>query len=106
MIGLATVGANREPRVPEMPTMRELGFPQLEGCGWLALFAPAGTPRPIVDKLNSDVVKVLKLPDVVEKLSRVGLYVSPSSPEELGAILKRDLAKWGPIIKAIGITNT
>ncbi len=105
MTGLATVGAKREPRVPEMPTVRELGYPQLEGCGWLALFAPAGTPRPVVDKLNTGIVKVLKLPDVIEKLSGTGLDVSPSSPEELGAILKRDLAKWEPIIKAIGITN-
>ena len=104
LIGLATLGAKREPRVPEMPTVRELGYPQLEGCGWIALFAPAGTPRPIVEKLNTDIVKVLKLPDVVETLSGVGLDVSPSSPEELGAILKKDLAKWGPVVKAIGIT--
>lgn len=104
MTGLATVGAKREPRVPEMPTVRELGYPQLEGCGWLAVFAPAGTPRPIVNTLNAAIAKVLIVPDVIEKLSGAGLDVSPSTPEELGTILRKDLAKWEPIIKSIGTT--
>jgi tripartite-type tricarboxylate transporter receptor subunit TctC len=105
MIGLATTGPAREPRVPEMPTVREAGFPQLEGCNWLALFAPAGTPRPVVDRLNTEVVRALRQPDVRDKLSSSGMDPSPSSPEELGAMVKADLAKWGPIIKAIGIKN-
>ena len=54
MLGLATTSPKREPRVPDMPTVREAGYAPLEGCGWLAIFAPAGTPRPVVDRLNGD----------------------------------------------------
>jgi tripartite-type tricarboxylate transporter receptor subunit TctC len=105
MIGLATTGPKREPRVPEMPTVREAGYPGLEGCNWLALFAPAATPRAIIERLNGEVVKALKMPDVREKLSASGMDPSPSTPEELGALVKSDLVKWEPIIKAVAIKN-
>jgi tripartite-type tricarboxylate transporter receptor subunit TctC len=105
MIGLATTGPKREPRVPEMPTVREAGYPGLEGCNWLALFAPAATPRPIIERLNGEVVKALKMPDVREKLSASGMDPAPSTPEELGALVKADLVKWEPIIKAVAIKN-
>ena len=103
MIGLATTGPKREPRVPGMPTVREAGYPALEGCNWLALFAPGGTPRPIIDRLNADVVKVLAMPDVRERLTSAGMDPSPTTPEELGNMVKSDLARWGPIIKQLGL---
>ena len=101
MIGLATTGSRREPRLPDMPTVRESGYPGLEGCNWLALFAPAATPRTIIDRLNAEVVKALTAPDVRERLSTSGMEASPTSPDQLGAMVKNDLAKWGPIIKAV-----
>ena len=103
MIGLATTGAKREGRLPDMPTVREVGYPGLEGCNWLALFAPAGTPPTIIGRLNAEVGKVLAIPEVRQRLSSSGLEPAPNTPEELAAMVKADLAKWGPIIKAVGI---
>lgn len=101
MIGLATTGPRRDARLPDMPTVREAGFPGLEGCNWLALFAPAATPRPIIDRLNSEVVRALAAPDIKERLATSGMEVSPTTPDALGAMVKNDLSKWGPIIKAV-----
>jgi tripartite-type tricarboxylate transporter receptor subunit TctC len=103
MIGLATTGPKREAKVPDMPTVREAGYPGLEGCNWLALFAPAATPRPIVGRLNAETVKVLALSDLKEKLSAAGMEAAPTTPDELGAMVKNDLAKWGPIIRQLGL---
>ena len=101
MIGLATTGPKRDARLPDMPTVREAGYPGLEGCNWLALFAPAATPRPIIDRLNNEVVKALAAPDIRERLATSGMEASPTTPYKLGAMVKNDLAKWGPIIKAV-----
>lgn len=101
MIGLATTGPRRDARLPDMPTVREAGFPGLEGCNWLALFAPAATPRPIIDRLNSEVVRALAAPEIKERLATSGMEVSPTTPDALGAMVKNDLSKWGPIIKAV-----
>ena len=101
MIGLATTGPKRDARLPDMPTVREAGYPGLEGCNWLALFAPAATPRPIIDRLNNEVVKALAAPDIRERLATSGMEASPTTPDQLGAMVKNDLAKWGPIIKAV-----
>ncbi len=103
MIGLATTGPKRQRGLPDMPTVREVGYPGLEGCNWLALFAPGATPRPIIDRLNAEVLKVLNMPDIREKLSSSGLEPSPTTPEELGAMVKADLAKWEPIVKKVGV---
>ena len=102
MLGLATTGARRESLLPDMPTVRESGYPGLEGCNWLALFAPAGTPRPIIERLNAEVGKVLANPEVRQRLISSGMEPSHTSPEELGALVRKDLAKWGPIVKAAG----
>jgi tripartite-type tricarboxylate transporter receptor subunit TctC len=99
LVGLATTGAKREPRVPDMPTVREAGFADLEGCNWLGLFAPAATPPRIVERLNAEVAKTLADPAVREKLSSSGLDPSPSTSAELGEMVKRDLAKWKPIVE-------
>ena len=102
MLGLATTGARRESLLPDMPTVRESGYPGLEGCNWLALFAPAGTPRPIIERLNAEVGKVLANPEVRQRLMSSGMESSHTSPEELDALVRKDLAKWGPIVKAAG----
>ena len=70
---------------------------------WLGLFAPAGTPRPIVDRLNKAMVAALKLPDVVAKFKLQGLTPRSSTPEELDALAKAEFEMWGRIIPAIGI---
>lgn len=101
MIGLATTGAKRDARLPDMPTVREAGYAGLEGCNWLALFAPATTPRAIIDRLNAETVKALASPDIRERLATSGMEASSTTPEVLATMVKNDLAKWGPIIKAV-----
>jgi tripartite-type tricarboxylate transporter receptor subunit TctC len=99
LVGLATTGAKREARIPDMPTVREAGFADLEGCNWLALFAPAATPARIVERLNGEVAKALADPGVREKLSSSGLDPSPSTSAELADMVRNDLAKWKPIVE-------
>ena len=99
LVGLATTGAKREGRIPDMPTVREAGFADLEGCNWLGLFAPAATPARIVERLNGEVAKALADPSVREKLSSSGLDPSPSTSAELADMVRNDLAKWKPIVE-------
>ncbi len=93
----------RNPQLPETPTTREAGFPQIEASGWLGVFAPAGTPAPVIARLNGEIVKALASPDLSAKLEGMGITVVSSTPEELGALLRADIAKWAPVIKARGI---
>lgn len=102
--GLGVSGEKRSPVLPEVPTMIEAGFPQLDIGTWFALLAPAGTPRTIVTQLNREIVKVVNLPDVRQMLANQGVEPSSSTPEEAGAFLKNDVARWGKIIKEAGIS--
>jgi tripartite-type tricarboxylate transporter receptor subunit TctC len=100
---LAMANSKRQPRLGDTPTLRELGFQQAEMDSWLGLFAPAGTPRPVVTKLNAEVKKALDDPQVRERL--LANYQEPvtGTPEELGALVRSDAARWSPVIKALGI---
>ena len=85
------------------PTVRELGFPQLEFNTWLGLFAPGATPQPVIARLNAEVVKVNDNADFKERLTKFGIIAATSTPEQLGAMLREDIARWTPIIKAAGL---
>ncbi|MCC6533490.1 MAG: tripartite tricarboxylate transporter substrate binding protein [Burkholderiales bacterium] len=100
---LAVTGAKREPTVPDVPTVAEAGVPGYEFGIWFALFAPAGTPKPIITRLNQEIVKALAEPDMREKLARTGVNAGSSTPEHLGNHLHAEVAKWAKIIKAAGI---
>ena len=97
---LATAGTTR--KNPEIPTFIELGYKDIEGIGWNGMVAPAKTPKPIVDKLSAAIVKAVKMPDVVEKIEKLGNEPVGTTPEGFAAILKRDRERWTPIIKASG----
>ncbi|MCU0596096.1 MAG: Bug family tripartite tricarboxylate transporter substrate binding protein [Desulfobacterota bacterium] len=97
---LATAGTNR--KNPQIPTFIELGYKDIEGVGWNAMVAPAKTPKPIVDKLSAAIVKAVKMPDVVEKIEKLGNDAVGTTPEAFAAILKKDRERWVPIIKASG----
>lgn len=97
---LATAGTTR--KNPQIPTFIELGYKDIEGVGWNAMVAPAKTPKPIVDKLSAAIVKAVKMPDVVEKIEKLGNDAVGTSPEAFAAILKKDRERWVPIIKASG----
>jgi tripartite-type tricarboxylate transporter receptor subunit TctC len=100
---LAVTTAQRSSLVPELPTMAEAGLANFEVSGWYGVFAPAGTPQPIVQRLNAEIVQLLQLPDLRQFLFNQGLEVNPSTSEEMGAQLRSDIARWGKVIKASGI---
>jgi tripartite-type tricarboxylate transporter receptor subunit TctC len=100
---LAVTGFKREPTVPDVPTVAEAGFPGTEFEIWFAMFAPAATPKPIIARLNKEVVATLATADMREKLAQTGVDAESSTPEQLGQLLRSDVAKWAKIIKAQGI---
>ncbi|MDQ3215329.1 MAG: tripartite tricarboxylate transporter substrate-binding protein, partial [Pseudomonadota bacterium] len=100
--GLAVTTAARSPLAPELPTMAESGLPGFELSTWFAFFAPAGTPRAIVDKISGDMRRVLAQPDMQQRLAAIGVDIHASTPDELAAFQRAELAKWGKIIKDSG----
>jgi tripartite-type tricarboxylate transporter receptor subunit TctC len=100
---LAVTGKERSPTLPDIPTMSEAGFPEVEGATWTAVVVPAGTPKDIVAKLHGLIVASLAQPDVKEKLTAIAYVPVGNSPEECAAFFKAEMAKWGPIIKAAGL---
>jgi len=99
---LAVTSTNRAQVMPEVPTISESGLKDFDVVVWLGVMAPAGTPRPVIDKLNSAMVQALKDKDVADKLAEVDMRVFASSPEEFGKFIKRERDKWDPIVKASG----
>jgi tripartite-type tricarboxylate transporter receptor subunit TctC len=89
----------RAATVPNVPTLAEAGVAGYEATSWNGVFAPARTPRPIVDKLHADIVRVLKTPDVREKLVAAGSDPVASTPAEFSAYVKAELARWGKVIR-------
>ena len=104
MRAIATTGAKRAVAMPEVPTLIEQGFPGLTAYAWWGIYAPAGTPKPIIDKFHAELVKVLSLPDVRKTLAEgLGMDLAVSSPEELQKWTLEQLARWGKIVKDNGI---
>ena len=98
---LAVSSPKRLPQYPDVPTFKESGY-DIEGSAWYALFAPAGTPQPIVDKLAAAAIAAVQQPDVRQKLDPLGLDVTGLGPAEMAKILRTDYDKWGPVIRASG----
>jgi tripartite-type tricarboxylate transporter receptor subunit TctC len=82
--------------------MSEVGFPDFQFGGWFGLFAPAGTPRPIVERINKEVNRILQMPDVKQRLNEIGLEPLGGTPEQLAEHVTRELAKWPALVKASG----
>lgn len=101
---LATSGAARSTAVPEVPTFAELGLKNMVASGWFGFFAPANTPKAVVDTLNRGINKALQSPDVVERLTKLGMDPATGTPEEFAKTVASDFAKWGPVVKASGFT--
>jgi len=102
---LAITSAQRSPLEPALPTMAESGVPGYEVVGWQGLFAVAGTPPEIVARLQAEVAKVLRLPEVRERLAALGAEPVGSTPEEFGAFIRAENARWGRIIREKGIRS-
>jgi tripartite-type tricarboxylate transporter receptor subunit TctC len=100
--GIAVTTAKRSALMPNLPTISEAGLPGFDANNWYGLLAPAKTPRPIIDRLNREVTKVLAMPDVKEFLFNQGLDPAPGTPEKFGAYIKSEMAKWAKVVKASG----
>jgi len=100
---LAVTTPKRAPSLPDLPTLSEAGLPGFEITSWFGLLAPAGTPAPIVARLNAETNKVLGRPDVQATLGAQGLQLAPGSPEQFAAHIKSEIAKFSRIGKAAGI---
>ena len=98
---VAVSGSVRSGLAPEVPTFKELGY-NIEGNGWYALFAPAKTPKDVIDRYARAAIEVIRAPDMKQRLEQMGLEPTGLGPGELGAILKADYDKWGPVIRASG----
>ncbi len=101
--GLAVTSAARSPALPDVPTVAESGFPGFEANGWLAIFVPNGTPPAVVAKLNAEIGKVMQSAEMKKQLLAQGVEARTSTPEQLGAMVRSETAKWGKIITDAGI---
>jgi tripartite-type tricarboxylate transporter receptor subunit TctC len=101
---LAVTTAKRSPLLPDVPTLSEEGVPNYDASVWLALLAPAGTPKEIVNKLNSEIGKVMAAPDAAKAFAAVGVEVSFSTPEEMTKYMVQERERWGKVVKEAGIT--
>jgi tripartite-type tricarboxylate transporter receptor subunit TctC len=96
---LALVAPQRSPALPEVPTVAEAGLRDFEVTTWYGIMTPAGTPRPIVSRLNAELVKIMHAPDVKERLAAMATDPLTSTPEEFAAYLKQEIAKWGDVVR-------
>ena len=99
-LGVTTL--KRAGMLPDIPTIAEQGLKGFDANNWYGLLAPAKTPRPIVQKLNAEVVKALQMPDIKQYLFSQGLDPAPTTPEEFGAYIKSEMAKWAKVVRAAG----
>lgn len=100
---VAVSSLRRAPSLPDVPTFIESGVPDFEASSWVGILAPAKTPRAVVDRLNKELAAVLTTPEVVAKLETLGITATPGTPEQFGEQMRRDLDKYGKVVKAAGI---
>ena len=100
---LAVVAPHRSPALPEVPTAAEAGLPDFEVTTWYGILAPAGTPRNVITRVNGELVKIMHAPELKEKLAATGTDPLTSTPEEFAAYIKREITKWGEVIRKAGI---
>lgn len=101
---LAVTGAQRHPRLPNVPTMGEAGYKGFEANGWFGLFVPAGTPQPIVDRLGAEAAAIIRMPEIRNRLLDMGLIPVGSTPAEFKAVMETDSAHWKRVIAAARIS--
>ncbi len=100
---IATSGAARSPALPALPTLEESGVAGYEYAPWYGMFGPAALPRPLLARLNQAINRIIQEPAVRDQFARQGLEVRTMTSEQFAAILRSDVAKWGKIIRDIGV---
>ena len=100
--GLAVTSPKRISAAPELPTIAESGVPGFEYTAWVGIMAPAGIPREIVARLNTEITRILNLPEIKDRLLALGFEAAPSTPEQFATHIKTEIAKWEKVVKASG----
>jgi tripartite-type tricarboxylate transporter receptor subunit TctC len=101
--GLASTGPARITVLPDIPTMAEAGLPGVEASVWNGFFVPAGTPKPVIETLNRELLRAFNAPDVREQLAASGSEIVGGRPEQFAGFIRQEMAKWGKVIKDAGI---
>ncbi|MNQ80404.1 Tripartite tricarboxylate transporter family receptor [compost metagenome] len=101
---IAVAGAARHPMIPDVPTAAEQGYPGFELDAWVALFAPAGTPDAVVQKISAALEAGLQKPELIKTATEAGVRVNYQNPEQLGKTVAQDTAHWSQVIKSANIT--
>src|SRR6516225_6768520 len=96
---LAVSGKTRSPALPDVPTLAEAGFPDIKGDAWMGVFVPAGTSRDIIALLNREIVKIVRLSNIKERMAELGYEPIGGTPEQFGKQIKLDLEKWSAVIR-------
>jgi len=86
-----------------VPTLVELGYPGVVVSNWSGVVAPAGTPKEIIDRLGTEIRKILAMPEVLQRLERLGVEATPAGPEEFGALIRSELKRWNQLVRDAGI---
>jgi tripartite-type tricarboxylate transporter receptor subunit TctC len=100
---LAVGSPKRSPALPEIPTVAELGYPGFEVSLWLGVLAPAGTPKPIIDRLNKELVAIVATPDFKAAMEKNGADATSNTPEQFANLIRTEVSKYGSIVKKLGI---
>lgn len=101
---LAVTGPKRSPLLPDVPTAQEAGLKDFDVTIWFGVLAPAGTPAPVIDRLNREIVAVMSTDEMKKRMQADGAEAKPNSPAEFAALIRSDLAKWAPVVKGSGAT--
>ena len=99
---LATTGAKRDPALPDLPTVAEAGVPGYESGVWFGLAAPAGTPRDVIARISAEAIKGTQSPDFVKRMTELGYVIMGAGPDAMAEMLRGEVARWAPIVKASG----
>jgi tripartite-type tricarboxylate transporter receptor subunit TctC len=102
---LAVASAQRQALLPNVPTMAESGVPDFEVNSWYGVCAPAATPTALLDKLNADLHAVMRIPELEQRLSELGMPPAPTSREEFDQFIRAEIARWAKVIKDANISN-
>jgi len=100
---IAVTTTKRFPLLPELPAIAESGYPAFEALAWNGIMVPAGTPKPVIARLNAKINAILKQPDVVAKMNAQGFDLIGGTPEDLGNLIRRETDTWAPVIKRLGV---
>jgi tripartite-type tricarboxylate transporter receptor subunit TctC len=103
VVAYGVTASARAKALPDLPTLAEAGLPGYSASGWFAVVAPAGTPRPIIERLNGILTAAIKRPDIEQRLTALAIQPLTSTPEELAAMIPAEIKKWGQVIRDAGI---